>query len=100
VSRYTVYTTPSALQEAKDLPGHMRQRVKRAVRALADNPRPAGSKELDVPELEHEVRRLKLDKWRVVYAIAESDKAIDVLAVRRRPPYDYGDLAVLLRELM
>ena len=68
MSRYTVYTTPSALQEAQDLPGHMRQRVKRAVRALADNPRPAGSKELDVPELEHEVRRLKLDKWRVVYA--------------------------------
>ncbi len=100
MSRYTVYTTPSALQEAKDLPGHMRQRVKRAVRALADNPRPAGSKELDVPELAHEVRRLKLDKWRVVYAIAESDEAIDVLAVRRRPPYDYGDLAVLLRELM
>lgn len=78
MSRYTVYTTPRALQEAKDLPGHMRQRVKRAVRALADNPRPAGSKELDLPDLEHEVRRLKLDRWRVVYTIAESEKTIDV----------------------
>ena len=37
---------------------------------------------------------------RVVYVIAEPDKAIDVLAVRRRPPYDYGDLAVLLKELI
>ncbi len=100
MSRYTLYTTQSALQEAKDLPGHIRQRVKRAIRALADNPHPTGSKELDVPELEHEVRRLKLDKWRVIYAISESDRAIDVLAVRRRPPDDYGDLAVLLRELM
>jgi mRNA interferase RelE/StbE len=100
VNHYTVYTTPSALQEAKNLPGHMRQRIKRAIRDLADDPRPAGSKELDVPEIEPEVRRLKLDKWRVVYAIAESDGAIDVLAVRRRPPYDYGDLAVLLSKLM
>lgn len=100
MSRYTVYTTPRALQEIKDLPGHMRQRVKRAVRALANNPRPTGSKELDVPDLEHEVRRLKLDKWRVVYAITEADTAVDVLAVRKRPPYDYGDLEVLLKELL
>ena len=51
MSRYKVYATPRALKETKDLPGHMRQRVKRAVRALADNPRPANSKDLDVPGL-------------------------------------------------
>ncbi len=100
MKRYQVYVTPHALSEAKDLPGHGRQRVKRAVRALADNPRPAGSKELDLPDLEHEVRRLKLDTWRVIYAIAEAENAVDVLAVRKRPPYDYGDLGVLLRELV
>jgi mRNA interferase RelE/StbE len=100
VSRYKVYTTPRALKETKDLPGHMRQRVKRAVRALADNPRPSNSEDLDVPDFEHEVRRLKLDKWRVVYAITEADNAVDVLAVRKRPPYDYGDLEALLRELL
>jgi mRNA interferase RelE/StbE len=100
VSRYKVYITPRSLKETKDLPGHMRQRVKRAVRALAGNPRPAGSKEPDMPDLEHEVRRLKLDKWRVLYAITEADNAVDVLAVRKRPPYDYGDLEVLLRDLL
>ncbi len=100
MTRYTVYTTPCALKETKDLPGHMRQRVKRAVKALADNPRPSGSKDLDMPDLEHEVRRLKLDKWRVIYAITEVDNAIDILTVRKRPPYDYGDLEVLLKELL
>jgi len=99
VSRYKVYTTPRALKETKDLPGHMRQRVKRTVKALADNPRPSGSKDLDVPDLGHEIRRLKLDKWRVIYAVTEVDNAVDVLAVRKRPPYDYGDLEALLREL-
>jgi mRNA interferase RelE/StbE len=88
------------LKETKDLPGHIRQRVKRTVKALADNPRPSGSKDLDVPGLEHEVRRLKLDKWRAIYAVTEADNAIDVLAVRKRPPYDYGDLESLLRELL
>jgi len=32
-------------------------------------------------------------------AITEADKAIDVLVVRKRPPYDYGDLEALLAEV-
>ena len=35
----------------------------------------------------------------LVYAIAEEEDAVDVLAVRRRPPYDYGDLEELIAEL-
>lgn len=97
---YKVFITPRALKEAKELPGHMRQRIRWAVQALADDPRPASSKELDVRGLAQEVRRLRLDKWRVVYAITEVDSIVDVLAVRRRPPYDYGDLDALLSELL
>jgi mRNA interferase RelE/StbE len=33
-----------------------------------------------------------------VYAITEADEAVDVLAVRKRPPYDYGDLESLLKD--
>ena len=43
--------------------------------------------------------RIRLDNWRIIYAVTESDNAIDVLAVRKRPPYDYGDLEQLLEEL-
>jgi mRNA interferase RelE/StbE len=80
----------------KDLPGNMRQRVKRAVDALADEPRPPTSKALDFPDFERELRRLRLDRWRIVYAITEPERAVDVVAVRKRPPYDYADLQRLL----
>jgi mRNA interferase RelE/StbE len=96
VKQYTVYITPQALREIKELPGHIRQRVKRAIDKLADHPYPPSSKALDVPNVDYEVWRLKLDKWRVVYAITESELTIDILTVRKRPPYDYGDLTQLL----
>jgi hypothetical protein len=31
-----------------------------------------------------------------VYALTEVEQVVDVLAVRKRPPYDYGDLSALL----
>ncbi len=99
MSLYTVYVIPRAWKEMKNLPGNMRQRVKRAVDTLADNPRPPKSKELDVPDLEPKLHRLRLDKWRIVYAITEGDKVVDVLTVRKRPPYDYGNLDELLKEM-
>jgi mRNA interferase RelE/StbE len=98
VSVYKVYVTPGAWKEIKNLPGRMRQRVRKAVDAFADDPRPAKSKALDMPDLACEVRRLRLDRWRIVYAITEADETVDVLAVRKRPPYDYGDLEALLTD--
>lgn len=100
MKRYTVYVIPDAWQEIKDLPGHMRQRVRRAVDALAENPRPAKSKQLDVPDLKPELYRLRLDRWRIVYAITEEHSLVDVLAVRKRPPYDYDDLEDLIADTL
>ena len=76
MNRYTVYIIPRAWKEIKDLPGNMRQRVKRAVEALAGNPRPSKSKALNVPDFGHELRRLRLDRWRIVYAVTDRDKAV------------------------
>jgi mRNA interferase RelE/StbE len=76
----------------------MRQRVRKAIEGLRENPRPAKSKALDVPDLESEVRRLRLDRWRIIYAVTEADEIVDVLAIRKRPPYDYGDLESLLND--
>jgi mRNA interferase RelE/StbE len=64
---------------------------------MLEDPRPAKSKKLDVPDVLAEVRRLRLDRWRILYAITEAELIVDVLPVRKRPPYDYGDLAALLR---
>lgn len=118
MSWYTVYVTPAAWDEARDLPGHVRQRIRRMIATLADEPRPAESKALVIPASEviaaqditapvedqplvpsYELRRIRLDRWRIVYAITETDRVIDVLAIRKRPPYDYGDLERLLSEM-
>ena len=100
MSRYTVYVIPRAWQEIKDLPGHMRQRVRRAVDGLADDPHPPRSRRLRTERVIPELYRLRLDRWRIVYGITEEDKVVDVLAVRKRPPYDYGDLEELLAEAL
>ncbi len=105
MSAYRVYVTPSALRELQQLPGHVRQRAKRAIDDLESNPHPPGSKALDLSDLQapteapREVWRLRLEKWRVVYAITEADRIIDVIALRKRPPYDYGDLPQLLGQV-
>lgn len=101
MSRYTVYVLPEEFRRIKRLPGHVRQRIKHAIDELADDPRPTQSKKLDVADLkdpEREVRRLRLDSWRIVYVVSDDQKAVDVVAMRKRPPYDYGDLTELLGE--
>jgi len=42
---------------------------------------------------------LRLDNWRVVYVIDDLWEIITVLAVRKRPPYNYDDLRELLEDL-
>ncbi len=99
MSRYTVYLTPRAIADIKDLPGNIKQRVKREVSALAKNARPPNRKALKTAESNRDLRWIRLERWRIVYSITESEQVIDVLTVRKRPPYNYGDLENLLKEL-
>ena len=99
MSQYRVFVTPQALAEIRDLPGNIRQRVRQSIRELAHNPHPSQSKPLDFPEPDRQLFRLRLDHWRVIYAITESEKAIDIMAVRKRHPYDYGGLEKLLEDI-
>ena len=50
-----------------------------------------GSADLDLPS-GVELCRLRLGKWRIIYAVNEAEGWIWVLGIRQRPPYDYGDL--------
>lgn len=96
MNRYRVFVTPAAVKEIKALPGNMRQRVRRAIDELATQPRPAGSKELDQGLSPCEARRQRIESWRIIYIVSEAEDTIDVLGVRKRPPYDYADLERLL----
>jgi mRNA interferase RelE/StbE len=73
IQAYDLLIEPTAHQQRKQLPGHVRQRVKRAIDDLATEPRPHYSKQLDTSALDVpenvELRRIRLDKWRLIYAV-------------------------------
>lgn len=101
-----LWVDPPAWAELKVLPGHMRHRMRRAVEALAQDPRPPQSEDLELPpEVAAicppgvELRRLRIERWRVVYAVDDEWDVVTVLAVRRRPPYQYEDLMELVAQL-
>lgn len=90
----------------KKIPGHVRQKIKRIIDSLGQNPHPPHSRLLSLPDkvktsikAEWVVRRIRLENWRIVYAVNETWREIAVLNIKRRPPYDYDDLELLLSEL-
>jgi mRNA interferase RelE/StbE len=94
---FKVYVLPQANKEIDRLPGYVRHRVRRAVIGLRDDPKPVASVRLKSDlGLGRELWRLRIDTWRVVYLIDQEGGGIYVLAVRKRPPYQYEDLASLL----
>jgi mRNA interferase RelE/StbE len=98
--KYRLWIKNEAKAEIKKLPGNMRQVIRRAVKELADEPRPHASAEMRTPEgIEQEVRRIRLVPWRIIYLIDEEFLEVGVLAVRKRPPYNYEDLSMLLKDI-
>jgi mRNA-degrading endonuclease RelE of RelBE toxin-antitoxin system len=85
------------------LSGNIRQRVKQMLADLRNQPRPSQSQSMDVSGLELpdgvDIRRIRLEQWRIVYAVHDQEKWVWVLAIRRRPPYDYQDLQEIVQKL-
>ncbi|GJD18333.1 hypothetical protein RIVM261_032890 [Rivularia sp. IAM M-261] len=98
---YHVRLQANVYDERKALPGNIRQRMKSLIDSLAEEPRPYNSVELDLEEVDTdwEIRRIRLSMWRVIYAIDEEFQQVAVLAIRKRPPYDYEDISDLLANL-
>lgn len=100
MTRYSIWIEDTAKRELQNVPGHMRQRIKQAIADLGDNPRPYNSKAMTSPvSFAVELRRIRIEKWRVVYVIDEAEASLGVYAIRRRPPYAYDDLVELLAGL-
>jgi mRNA-degrading endonuclease RelE of RelBE toxin-antitoxin system len=63
------------------MPGNYRQRARRLLENLADDPFPTGAKELrDLPGR----FRLRLDGWRIIYRVDEQTGSLLILAIRRK----------------
>lgn len=100
MTQYRVWIRDEAKAEVRRLPGHMRQRVRQFVQSLGQEPRPPATRQLRLPEnFDLEVRRARMDRYRLIYVVDDDCEEVGVLAVRKRPPYDYGDLSEILFDL-
>jgi hypothetical protein len=77
--------------------------LKKQISSFTSQPRPSISRPLDVEGLEVparvEIRRARLENWRMIYAVNDLDEWVWVLAICQRPPYNYDDLAELASRL-
>jgi len=81
VADYAVLWRPAALRQLKKLAKPLQEKIKDAVDGLASEPKPAGVRTLaNHPQF----WRLKVDNFRVIYAIDEGVLTVLVLKVAHR----------------
>ena len=78
---YRVIVERSAEKDLRRLPLDVRFRVADALRSLANNPRPVGSRKL--AGTRHDWR-IRVGDYRVIYEIADSIRVVRVYRIRHR----------------
>ncbi len=78
---YNIAFTNAAKRELHSLAGDLRQRVGLAVDQLRETPRPHGVQKL---RMGHNLYRLRVGEYRVVYEIDDTKRAVTVTRVRHR----------------
>jgi mRNA interferase RelE/StbE len=81
VAEYQLIIKPSAVKEIDRLPTDVATRVVARIKALASTPRPPGVKKL---EGEPTRWRIRAGDWRVIFAIDDAERVVDILYVRHR----------------
>ncbi len=84
MASYQVEITNAARREIRNLPGNMRQLIFRGIQALEKEVHPPSSKEMkstknfEIPE-RLELRRIRLDRWRIVYVMEQDVSLVPCL---------------------
>jgi len=89
--RYQVDVPRRIRRQIEDLPGHIRQRVKREIAGLAFDPRPDHAVELR--GILQGRYKIKLDQYRIVYRIDDMVAVVEVLKAGKKSPGFYDDVA-------
>lgn len=76
---YSIEFEARAIAELTNVPTRYYGRVVALIDALEQNPYPPKSKQMNDP-LTH-LRRIRLEKWRVVYAVNEEEKIVTIVKV-------------------
>ena len=87
---YRVEISPAADRDLEKLKGRIRmqdfERLRNAVRSLAENPRPQGVRKIRGAEKAY---RIRVGNYRVVYDVYDSDNLVLILQVARRSETTY-----------
>lgn len=74
-------------RELHSIPLHDRERVIKVIEALKENPRPHG-----IVQLEHNVYRLRIGEYRVIYKVFDREQLVIIGRVARRSEKTYQDI--------
>jgi mRNA interferase RelE/StbE len=74
-------------RELRRVPPYDRERVIKAIEALAENPRPQG-----IVQLESNVYRLRIGDYRVIYQVFDEEQLVIIGRVARRSEKTYRDV--------
>jgi mRNA-degrading endonuclease RelE of RelBE toxin-antitoxin system len=87
---YQIDISKRTRREIDQLPGHMRQRIKREIAQLAFSPRPTHAVELRGPLKDR--YKIVLDQYRIVYWIQDDIAVVQVLKAGKKHHGFYDDL--------
>jgi mRNA interferase RelE/StbE len=88
--KYRLEVRPAVLKALAKIPGKDQQRIRAAIRALADDPRPVGC--LPVKDAKKGSYRIRVGRYRVVYIVLEELVLVTVTRVAKRDESTYRDL--------
>jgi mRNA interferase RelE/StbE len=78
---YTILFARSSRRELERLATPLARRIVARIEALASNPRPSGCRKI---EGSVDLWRIRVGDYRVIYAVDDSRRIVDVTAVRHR----------------
>jgi mRNA interferase RelE/StbE len=78
---YTITFARSARKELESLSSSLVERIFPKIEGLAKEPRPRGCRKL---RGEKNLWRIRIGEYRVIYAIYDVKKVVDIIAVRHR----------------
>jgi mRNA interferase RelE/StbE len=81
MAEYAIQIARSAEKEIENLPANVLQRVTQKIDQLAVTPRTAGCVKLQAARNRW---RIRVGNYRIIYAINDAQRLLDVIAVRHR----------------
>ena len=81
MDKYTVYLEQAAERDLKRLHSKEFDRISFHIKALTENPRPAGCRKITGSKNDW---RIRVGEYRIIYEVNDNDKTVMVMRIRHR----------------